>query len=123
MGRGLKGSGRDEPMWVAIHMCIEAMLGVSLYSCPYLKLAKTPCLSYYLLCFLFNKIRYKSVEQVCLEVRGKRKVAQTMYTHMSKCKNNKIKKKRIVSLTDGQMESANTALLQAVRFKPTCPRR
>jgi hypothetical protein len=63
------------------------------------------------------------VEQVCLEVRGKRKVAQTMYTHMSKCKNNKIKKKRIVSLTDGQMESANTALLQAVRFKPTCPRR
>jgi hypothetical protein len=47
---------RDEPMWVAIHMCMEATLGISLYSYHYLKLAKTLCLSYYLLCFLFNKI-------------------------------------------------------------------
>jgi hypothetical protein len=32
MGRGpgiVKRSGRDEPMWVAIHMCMEAMLGIS----------------------------------------------------------------------------------------------
>jgi hypothetical protein len=50
-------SGRDEPMRVAIHMCVEAMLGISLYSYPYLKLTKMPCLSYYFLCFLFNKIR------------------------------------------------------------------
>jgi hypothetical protein len=35
---------------------MEAMLGISLYSYLYLKLAKTVCLSYYLLCFLFNKI-------------------------------------------------------------------
>jgi hypothetical protein len=35
---------------------MEAMLGISLYSCLYLKPAKTICLSYYLLCFLFNKI-------------------------------------------------------------------
>jgi hypothetical protein len=34
---------------------MEAMLGISLYSCLYLKLAKMLCLSYYLLCFLFNK--------------------------------------------------------------------
>jgi hypothetical protein len=46
-----------EPMWVAIHKCMEAMLGISLYRYPYLKLAKTLCLSSYLLCFLFNKIR------------------------------------------------------------------
>jgi hypothetical protein len=52
----VKRSGRDEPMWVVIHMCMEAMLGISLYSYLYLKLAKTLCLSYYLLCFLFNKI-------------------------------------------------------------------
>jgi hypothetical protein len=32
---------------------MEAMLKISLF---YLKLAKTLCLSYYLLCFLFNKI-------------------------------------------------------------------
>jgi hypothetical protein len=35
---------------------MEAILGISLYSYLYLKLAKTLCLSYYLLCFLFNKI-------------------------------------------------------------------
>jgi hypothetical protein len=52
----VKRSGKDEPMWVAIHKCMEATLGISLYSYLYLKLAKTLCLSYYLLCFLFNKI-------------------------------------------------------------------
>jgi hypothetical protein len=52
----VKRSGTDEPMWGAINMCMEAMLGISLYSYLYLKLAKTPCLSYYLLWFLFNKI-------------------------------------------------------------------
>jgi hypothetical protein len=50
----VKKSGRDEPMWVAIHKCMEAMLGISLYSYLYLKLAKTLCFSYYLLCFLYN---------------------------------------------------------------------
>jgi hypothetical protein len=37
-------------------MYMEAMLGISLYSYLYLKLAKTLCLSYYCLSFLFNKI-------------------------------------------------------------------
>jgi hypothetical protein len=53
----VKRSGRDEPMWGAIHKCMEAMLGISLYSYLYLKLAKMLCFSYYLLCFLFNKVR------------------------------------------------------------------
>jgi hypothetical protein len=35
---------------------MEAMLGISLYSYLYLKLAKTLCPSYYCLCLLFNKI-------------------------------------------------------------------
>jgi hypothetical protein len=48
--------GRDESICVAIHKCMEATLGISLYSYLYLKLAKMLCLSYYLLCFLFNKI-------------------------------------------------------------------
>jgi hypothetical protein len=52
----VKRSGRDEPMWVAIHKYMEATLGLSLHSYLYLKLAKMLCLSYYLLCFLFNKI-------------------------------------------------------------------
>jgi hypothetical protein len=37
----VKRSHRDESIWVVIHMCIEAMLGISLYSYLYLKLAKT----------------------------------------------------------------------------------
>jgi hypothetical protein len=62
----VKRSGRDEPMGVAIHKCMEAMLGISLHSHLYLKLAK-PCFSYYLLCFcLFasTKSENKRVEQV-----------------------------------------------------------
>jgi hypothetical protein len=58
----VKRSGRDEPMWVVIHMYMEAMLGNSLYSNLYLKLAKMLCLSYYLLCFLFKKLE-KRAEQ------------------------------------------------------------
>jgi hypothetical protein len=49
-------SSRDEPIWVVIHMCMVT-LGISLYSYRYPKLAKTLCLSYYRLCFLFNKVR------------------------------------------------------------------
>jgi hypothetical protein len=52
----VKRSGRDESIWVVILMCMEAMLGISVYSYPYLTLAKTLCLSYYHLCILFNKI-------------------------------------------------------------------
>jgi hypothetical protein len=36
-------------------MCMEAILGISLCSYPYLKPAKMLCLSYYCLCLLFNK--------------------------------------------------------------------
>jgi hypothetical protein len=49
----------DESIRVVIHLCMEAMLRISRYSCPYLKLAKMLCLSYYCLCLLFNKIGEK----------------------------------------------------------------
>jgi hypothetical protein len=52
----VKRSGRSETMWVVIHMCMEPMLGISLYNYLYLKPAKMVCPSNYLLCFLFNKI-------------------------------------------------------------------
>jgi hypothetical protein len=51
----VKRSVRDEPMWVVIHMCMEATLGISLYSYLYVKLAKTLSF-YYLLCFSLQKI-------------------------------------------------------------------
>jgi hypothetical protein len=53
----MKRCGRDEPMWVVIHKCMEAMLGISLCRHLYPKLAKMLSLPYYLLHFLFNKIR------------------------------------------------------------------
>jgi hypothetical protein len=104
MGRGpgsAKRSGRDEPPWVAIHKCTGAMPGISLNSYLYLKLEKMLCLSYYLLRFLFNKIR-RGRNRFCPEAgRGdagmgaeEADVAQTMYIHVSKCKNDKIKERK-----------------------------
>jgi hypothetical protein len=54
-------TNRDEPVWVVIHTCMEAMPGISLHSYFYLRLAKALYLSYYLLCFLFYKIREQEV--------------------------------------------------------------
>jgi hypothetical protein len=73
---------------------MEAMLGIALYSYPYPKLAKPLCLFYYLLCFLFNKIReesrtgsaWKQGQLGRYELVGGwgREMAQTMYAHMNK---------------------------------------
>jgi hypothetical protein len=41
----VKRSGRDEPILVVIHKYMETTQGLSLYSYPYLKLAKPPCFS------------------------------------------------------------------------------
>jgi hypothetical protein len=84
-------SGRDESIWVVIHMCMEAMLGISLYSYPYLKLAKMLCFSYYCLCLLFNKIGEQVLpgsegdgERV-RELGGQEgEITQTMYPRMNK---------------------------------------
>jgi hypothetical protein len=76
-------------MWVAIHKCREAMLGVSLHSCLYLRAGKAICLSYYLLCCLFNKSEHNRANRFCQEVvesRCEEDIAQTIYVHVSKCK-------------------------------------
>jgi hypothetical protein len=81
----VKRSGRDEPVWVVIRMCMEAMLGISLYSYPYLKLAKMLCPSYYCLCVLFNKIGEEGRTGSAWKRKGLGgEMAQTMYTHMNK---------------------------------------
>jgi hypothetical protein len=85
-------------MWVSIPKFMEVMLGISLYSYLYPKLAKIMYLSYYLLCFLSHKIREAlgtgPAWKQGLGVEGVvREVAQTMYTHISKCKNDKRRKK------------------------------
>jgi hypothetical protein len=53
-------------------MCIEAMLGILLYSYLHLKLAKVLCLSYYLLCFLFKKIGEEGRTSSAQKQRGER---------------------------------------------------
>jgi hypothetical protein len=52
----VKRSGGHELIWVVIHICMETTQGFSMYSYLYLKLAKMPCFSFYLLCFSFYKI-------------------------------------------------------------------
>jgi hypothetical protein len=47
----VKRTGKDEPIGVVIHICMETTQGTSLYSYLYLKLTEIPCFSY-LLCFL-----------------------------------------------------------------------
>jgi hypothetical protein len=60
----VKSSGRDEPIQVVIHMCMEATLGISLYSYLYLKLAK--CYAFLIICYVFSSTKSgnKRVEQV-----------------------------------------------------------
>jgi hypothetical protein len=71
---------------------MEAILGISLYSYLYLKLAKMVCLSYFLLCFLFNKIREQEDGTGSAQNSGGRGVVvQTKYAHIRKCKNDNIK--------------------------------
>jgi hypothetical protein len=70
---------------------MEAMLGISLYSYLYLKLAKTLV---FLISYVFSsrKLENKRVERTAWEWGKGGEVAQTMYAHVSKCKNDKIKK-------------------------------
>jgi hypothetical protein len=71
---------------------MEAMLGISLYSYLYLKLAKTLCLSYYLLCFLFKIGEEGKTGSAWKQGGWERRregrevgeeMAQTMYAHIN----------------------------------------
>jgi hypothetical protein len=82
----VRRSGRGEPMWVAIHKCMETMLGISLYSYLHLKLAKMLCLSYYLLFFSSTKSENKGAEQVLPRSGrggGGPNHVYTMFTHIN----------------------------------------
>jgi hypothetical protein len=88
----VKRSGRDESIWVVIHMCTKTMLGISLYSYRYVKLAKMLYLSYYCLYRLFNKIGEQVLpgseegsgerDRVGEGVGDGREMAPTIYAHM-----------------------------------------
>jgi hypothetical protein len=88
----VKRSGKNELMWVVIHMFMEATLGISLYSYLCLKVAKMLCLSFYCLCFLFTKIGEQEGGTGSAQKGGDGVVAQVTYTHVRKWKTDKIKK-------------------------------
>jgi hypothetical protein len=55
-------------MWVVIHICMEAMLGISLYS---VLISKYKCYVFLIIAYVFSSTKLeKRAEQVCLEVRG-----------------------------------------------------
>jgi hypothetical protein len=95
MGRG-PGSSRDELMWVVIHLCMEATLGISLYSYFYLKLAKNTMS--FLLSLMFSlqqNWRTRGQNRFCLESRGWGEWCPKQFIPVSKYKNDKIKKNKI----------------------------
>jgi hypothetical protein len=68
-------------MWFVTHMYMEAMLGISLYTCLYLKLAKNAI--FFLLSLMFSlqqNQRTRGLAQFFLEA-GRGRATQTMYTH------------------------------------------
>jgi hypothetical protein len=80
----------DEPIWLQYTYAWKQHKKSIIYL--YLKLAKMLFFSYYLLCFLFNKSREQEGGTGSARNRGVAvEVAQIMYTHASKYKNDKIK--------------------------------
>jgi hypothetical protein len=51
----VKRSGRDESTWVVTHLYMEAMLGVSLYSYPYLNQQK--CFTFLIIAYVFSSTK------------------------------------------------------------------
>jgi hypothetical protein len=67
--RVVKCSGRVEPVWVIIHICMETTQRISLYSYLYLKLA---CHDFLIIFYVFSstKSENKRVDQVLPRGRG-----------------------------------------------------
>jgi hypothetical protein len=113
----VKRSGRDETMWVATHMCMEAMLGISMCSYLYPKLAKTVCFSYYLLCFLYNKIGEEGGMRSAWKQRGLGVVGWAGGgTHITKCKNDKRRKKMTIKKLNGRKRLPVIYLIKDIFF-------
>jgi hypothetical protein len=85
----IRRAGRDEPVCVGIYKCMEAMLGISLYS----SLSQTSKNTVFLIIFyvFLKQIWRTRVQNPGNRVGGWGEVAQTMYTHVSKCRHDKIK--------------------------------
>jgi hypothetical protein len=83
-------------MWVAIHKCMEVMLGISLYGYLYPKLAKILCLiiSYFSSTKLEKRVEQDLPGSRCCRGPGVQGGGTAIYAHVGKCKNYKIKGER-----------------------------
>jgi hypothetical protein len=89
----VKRSGRDESIRVLILLCMEAMLGISLYKCPYLNQQKR--FVFLIIAYVYSSTKLeKRAEQVLPGSEGdggekegtggkRGKMTQTMYAHMN----------------------------------------
>jgi hypothetical protein len=60
----MKRSGRDESIRVVINLCMEAMLGISLYSYPYFNLRKH--FVFLIIAYVFSSTKLKKREEQVL---------------------------------------------------------
>jgi hypothetical protein len=60
----VKRSVRDELIWVVTHLCIEAMLGISLYSYPYLNYQE--CFVFLIIAYVFSSTKLEKREEQVL---------------------------------------------------------
>jgi hypothetical protein len=88
-------------MWVVIHICMETTVGIFLYSYLYPKIGKHYVFLIMSYVYSSTKLENKRVEQVLPRSRvwgrGWKEGGggpQTMYTHVSICKNDKIKERK-----------------------------
>jgi hypothetical protein len=63
----VKRSGRDESIRVVVHLCMEAILGISLYSYPYLNYQKH--FVFLIIAYVYSSTKLeKRAEQVLPEI-------------------------------------------------------
>jgi hypothetical protein len=71
----VKRFDRDEPLWVSIHKCMEAMLGIFLYGYLYFKLAKIASFLLSPMLSLQQNQRTRGKNRFCTEAGRDREVS------------------------------------------------
>jgi hypothetical protein len=60
----VRRSSRDESTWIVTHLCMEAILGIPLYSYPYLNYQK--CFVFLIIAYVFSSTKLELREEQVL---------------------------------------------------------